>query len=153
MHHPRPDEIVGAKQLKSARHLSRVEITAFGHQVFEEANFRVVDEEHELASFGKIRLRREQGYGLKPFVAVARQRRRGCGKESTAKAITGGVYASTGHNGLDCVQGGRHAQAIIILKIKIAIFATGFFQEIMKTVWPLSTRYLTSEFRGDRSRM
>ena len=70
MHHPRPDEIIGAKQLKGARHLSRVEITAFGHGVFEEANFRIIDEEHEFASFGKIRLRREQSYGLKPFVAA-----------------------------------------------------------------------------------
>ena len=41
----------------------------------------------------------------------------------------------------------------VVLHAEVAILGSGFFHEIMNTVWPWSTRYFTSEFCGDRSRM
>ena len=54
---PRPDQIVGAQELKGARHLAAVEITLGAHDVVEERQLILGDEELQLARLGEIRLR------------------------------------------------------------------------------------------------
>ena len=60
VHNPGPDEVARAQQLKGASHLARIEIALLPHNVFKKAELAVVDEQHELACFGKIGLRRKE---------------------------------------------------------------------------------------------
>ena len=65
-------EVVGAQQPERAGHLRRVQIALVPHQVLEIGELALVDEQHQLARFGEVGLRREQASG-----SPAAGRRRG----------------------------------------------------------------------------
>ena len=66
---PRPDEVVRAQHLESARHLRAVEIALLPHHVVEQRELTFVREELQLAGFREIGLRGEQGQAGEPLIA------------------------------------------------------------------------------------
>ena len=72
MHDARPDEVVGAQQLERARHLPGREIALLAHDVLEEGELALVDEERELASFLEICLGRKEAERRKALPVLRR---------------------------------------------------------------------------------
>ena len=107
----------------------------------------------QLARLAEIGLRREEGHAREAVLAPRREQRGRDGEQRASDAIPGCVHLALRHDGVDGVERRKDAVRQVIVHRQVAIGDLGFFHEIMNTVWPRPVRYLTSEFRGDRSRM
>ena len=83
----RPDEIVRAHHMEGAGHLARFENALLEHDVFEQCQLAVVDEQSEFARLREIRLRGEQCQGLEAVVVVALHAGRCDRRQRAADAI------------------------------------------------------------------
>ena len=76
VHQPGPDQIVGPQQLKGSGHLPGVEVTLLPHHVLEKGDLAFTDEQRQLTGLSEINLRREEGQGSEPLVAIPGERSR-----------------------------------------------------------------------------
>jgi len=72
VHKPRPDEIVGAQQLKGACHLVSGKIAPIPHHALQEMHLAMVDEEGEFTGLGEVGLSGEKSDSRQAVVAGAR---------------------------------------------------------------------------------
>ena len=142
------------QELERARHLARLEVALRAHHVLEQAYLAVVDEQRQLARVGEIHLGGEQRQAGEAPSRLRAPWRRGDRGKRAAEAIAGEVHLAIRDDAADRLERLRHAEARGSRPSRgRARRGPGFFHEIMNTVWPRSTRYFTSEFAGERSRM
>ena len=88
------DHLVGAKNVERASHLARFQKTLDMHDVLQQGELALIDEQHQFASFLEIGLSREQAEAGEPVVVVSIHRRRGDRQNGAAQTVSDGVQFS-----------------------------------------------------------
>ena len=95
----RPDQVVGAKHLEGAGHLSLVEVAAPSHAGLEEGNLAFVDEEAQLSGLREVGLGGEQAERAQRRFTFLAQRRGDGGEQRAAEAVAGGMHLPARNDG------------------------------------------------------
>ncbi|MNK67103.1 hypothetical protein D3C87_864350 [compost metagenome] len=123
----RPDQVVRAQQLESARHLLRIEVALLPHGRFQEADLALVDEQRQFARLLEVHLRRQHGEAGQARIAVARHRRGGDRQQGAAQAVAGRVHLRRARDADNGVERVHHAQLAVVFQRQLAVFFRGVF--------------------------